>query len=136
MNFGSTSFLGGGGGIGGIGGGGIGGGSFLSQAGTNDIVSLRVDYPWKGVVPFVELQGLNASDPTANGSPSPPPVSGGSFRQATNYQRNEARLGVGWDIGRLLGASLNVSFVRLVDRDDARYSYSARTFQFDINARF
>lgn len=141
MNFGSTSFLGGGGGVGGIGGGGIGGGlggggSFLSQAGTNDIVSLRLDYPWKGVVPFVEFQGLNASDPAAKSSPTPPPVSGGSFRQATNYLRNEARLGVGWELNRLFGASLNVSFVRLVDQDDSRYSYSARTFQFDINARF
>ncbi|MFM7322815.1 MAG: hypothetical protein ACKO5K_15040, partial [Armatimonadota bacterium] len=136
MNFGSNSFLGGGGIGGGIGGGFGGGmGTSLAQAGTNDIWSLRFDYPVRAIVPFLELQSLDASDPLASQATGPS-TGAGSFRQATNYRRSEMRFGVQWNLTSILGASLNMNLVHLADRDDPRYSYRAKTFNFDVNARF
>lgn len=143
MNFGSTSFFSGGtgglgSGFGGVGGGG-GFGAPLLQAGQNDVISLRLDYPLREIVPFLELQNLDASDPLSSpttGGTGNVPGGLGSFHQATNYRRQEARVGVTWNFSKLLGATLNMNLVRLVDRDDSRYSYRARSFNFDINARF
>jgi hypothetical protein len=135
MNFGSSTMMGGGG-IGGIGGGfggGIGGGSFSMQQGTNDVITVRVDVPAKRFVPFVELNDLNASNPLAN---SPGSGSQGAYYASSNYHRTEARLGIDFRLTQLFGATLDVRFARLRDRDNAAYSYSARTFNFDVSARF
>jgi hypothetical protein len=48
----------------------------------------------------------------------------------------EARLGIDFRLTQLFGATLDVRFARLRDRDNAAYSYSARSFNFDVSARF
>jgi hypothetical protein len=133
MNYGSSTMMGGGGiGGGGIG-GGIGGGSFSLQQGTNDVITVRVDIPAKRFVPFIELNDLNASNPLSNKSGT---GGQGAYYASSNYHRTEARLGIDFRLTQLFGATLDVRLARLRDRDNAAYSYSAHTFNFDVSARF
>ena len=138
MNYGSSTALGGGGGGGlggggGFGGGGFGGGGFSLQQGTNDVISLRVDVPLKRLSPFIEMNDLNASNPLSSPGGN---GGGGSYYASSNYHRFETRFGVDFRLTQLLGATLDVRFARLKDRENSAYSYSAKSFNFDISARF
>ncbi len=163
-NFGSvfsSSSTGGGigGGLGGIGGGlgGIGGGlsgaSGFGQSGLTTTFVLRSTYsvtlsqpsrqkdaPRREtpVLPFLEWRLLNATSPqsetgTGTGGGS---TGGLGFHNALNYKNNELRVGTEWSVNSLLGASLDVRFIQMSDRDTPQYSYRARTVNFDLRARF
>jgi hypothetical protein len=157
MNFGSAlsnlgSSTGGFGGLGGLS-GGLTGSSF-GQSGVTTTFILRSTYAVtlhqraKGddkttvgretpIMPFFEWRLLNASSPVATtGTGTGSTGSIGGFHNALNYRNNEARVGLEWAVSSLLGASLDVRFIRMSDRDAPNFSYNARTINFDLKARF
>ena len=164
--FSSNSGVGGIGGIGGgiggglgggIGGGGLGGGGLASgfgQSGLTTTFVLRSTYAvtlaqrGKGkdaprretpLQPFLEWRLLDATSPQSDTiGPGTNLGSTGTstFHNALNYKNNELRLGTEWSVNSLLSASLDVRFIQMRDRDTPQFSYRARTFNFDLRARF
>lgn len=137
MNYGSAfSNLGSTSGIGGLGGLGSGLNSGLGQQGLTDTLVARANYSVARSQPFLEWRLLNSHSPQGTGTTTGTVGNNAAFHSSLNYRTAEARIGVEWGLSELLAASFDVRLIHLIDRDTPQFSYRAHMLNFDIKARF
>jgi hypothetical protein len=119
------------------GGGGSSTFAAYDQGGKNRTLSARFDYSLKEISPFLQWDYLDTSAPFRSNSGS---GSGSNFGAnntgQTNYNQGTLRLGADYKLGDVFVVTLDARIVRQHDRDNAKYSYRARTFNVELGLRF
>jgi hypothetical protein len=125
-------------------GGGVVGGGF--GTGTTGVVGggdgamttfgLQANYDLSGTSLFLRFADTNQA-PGSSSSTNPDPTdAAGGYHSSSNFRDRDLQVGAQWKLNELLGATFSARLARRADRDDARYSYRARTFNFDMGLRF
>ena len=112
------------------------------QNGTNTSWSLQTNYDvGANKSLFARFRSVNQGTPTA-ANLGDGTLTGGTgsldttYHSANNYYQSVATIGMELRLTDVVGFSLGVNILQQNDRDDARYSYRARTFNADLSARF
>lgn len=131
----NTGGIGGGGVIGGIGGGTSGSlGGFTDGAMTT--FGMQASYDLSGISLFLRYANTNQLPGSTSSSAGPSDTLGSGYHSSSNFRDSDLQLGAQWKLNELLGATLSARLANRKDRDDTRYSYKARTFNFDVGLRF
>ena len=108
------------------------GGTGTTQAGVNTSLSFNADYYLGGRYTLVgRWQSLDQSAPSTTSS-----TSSGAYRAGTNFLQGQGSIGFNVRLTELFGFRADFNYVNVHDRDDARYSYRARTLTADLTASF
>ncbi len=128
----------------GVGGGVIGGGGFgtggtgISGAGDGAMTTLglQANYDLSGTSLFLRFADTNQAPGTSSGATPGPTDTLGGYHSSSNFRDHDLNVGAQWKLNEILGATFSARLARRADRDDTRYSYRARTFNFDVGLRF
>ncbi|MES2463081.1 MAG: hypothetical protein V4671_21055, partial [Armatimonadota bacterium] len=106
------------------------------QQGINTVWSLRTAYEIGGNRSlFLQWQSLDAAAPRdAFYNNSPGDALG--YHTAQNYRRGTGTVGLEIRLTDIIAFTMDTNIIRLTDRDDKKYSYSARAINMDLSARF
>lgn len=121
-------------------GSGIGGGSttsFGASDGITNAFGVRANYDLPGASLFLLFSNTNqtpsgSSTNTGTGNS----LSGSAYHSSSNFRDNDLQLGAQWKLTELVGMTFSTRLANRKDREDAQYSYRARTFNVDFGLRF
>ena len=118
-------------------GGGLGGGtsSFGASDGITNALGVRANYDLPGASLFLLYSNTNQS-PSGSATGTGNSLSGSTYHSSSNFLDNDFQLGAQWKLTELVGMTFSTRLANRKDREDAQYSYRARTFNVDFGLRF